>query len=54
MGIAERIIKLIYILILVVGTTYLVGWCGWSKWTYVLMFILGYTNIEMKIKRSVK
>lgn len=32
--------RYIYLSILVIGTTYLVGWCGWSKWTYLFMILL--------------
>jgi hypothetical protein len=32
--------KYIYLLTLIIGTTYLVGWCEWSKWTYLFMMIL--------------
>lgn len=41
-----NIFKILYVFSLIAGTTYLVGWCGWSKWTYVFMMILA--NIELK------
>lgn len=36
--------KYIYYSVLVIGTTYLVGWCGWSKWTYLFMIFLAQTK----------
>ena len=32
--------RYLYALTLIVGTTYLVGWCDWSKWTFVFMLLL--------------
>lgn len=44
---------LISYLILIIGTTYLVGWCGWSMWTYLLTLLLCSgigSNFECKIR----
>ena len=43
--------KHIYWATLVIGTTYLVGWCGWSKWTYLFMiFLMDYKAISINVK----
>jgi len=42
--------KYIYYMFLIAGTTYLVGWCGWSKWTYLFMIFLAQTNNNMEEK----
>lgn len=43
--------KYIYYLALIIGTTYLVGWCGWSKWSYVFMlFLIVITAETEKVK----
>lgn len=43
--------KFIYNILLLVGTTYLVGWCGWSKWTYVfMMFFIELEEFKSKSK----
>lgn len=41
--------RYIYWLTLIIGTTYLVGWFGWSKWTYIFMLILCNFPIRLKV-----
>lgn len=33
------IIAMIYNLILLIGTAYLVGWCGWSPWWFLFTML---------------
>lgn len=47
--------KYLYWLVLIVGTTYLVGWCNWSIWTYFLTLILcnmGKPIMKVKINKN--
>lgn len=53
MEVISVIAVLIYDLILIIGTTYLVGWCGWSKWTFAFMLLLGY-GVELRKKKEKK
>lgn len=49
--------KYLYFIVLIIGTTYLVGWCGWSKWTYlfmILLFNLAEGGAIIKIKSTKK
>ena len=36
----KLLLVIIYNLILLIGTVYLVGWCGWSAWWFLLTVIL--------------
>lgn len=41
--------KYVYYLVLIIGTVYLVGWCGWSKWSWVITFMLAHIENGIKI-----
>lgn len=44
--------RYIYAIVLVTGTAYLVGWCGWSKWTFTLTILLMIFGSEHKLENK--